>query len=234
MICITANTRFPSSIVICFVFHIEVRAVTKKNVCSALLFEGKQQVSPFFHDLGLGFGWLNWEIFACRPTTPSGCRATSEPKSFIQSCCREIFGRRPKWRIYFSRIWILQFPSVQLSGYNKLGAFREEWKRSIASDRTPTFSSEQDYVDPIYHSLMFLPCVIAGIVHDVVHSSQSCQDLCSLSIRSIGRILSLWLLKFCLPGINPELMNVNWLHIRHDKLYLKKPSGIMTLSCNEG
>ena len=35
--------------------------------------------------LGFGFGWLDWELFACRPTSPSGGRATSETKSFIQS-----------------------------------------------------------------------------------------------------------------------------------------------------
>ena len=36
--------------------------------------------------------WLGWEPFACRATSPSGCRATSEPNSFIQSCFKEIFG----------------------------------------------------------------------------------------------------------------------------------------------
>ena len=41
---------------------------------------------------GFGFGWLNWEPLDCRTTSPSGCRATSEPNSFIQSCFKEIFG----------------------------------------------------------------------------------------------------------------------------------------------
>ena len=41
---------------------------------------------------GFGFSWVHWELFACRATSPSACRATSEPKSFIQSCFKEIFG----------------------------------------------------------------------------------------------------------------------------------------------
>ena len=45
--------------------------------------------------------------------------------------------------IYFFRISLLQFPSEQLSGYNKLGVFREEWWRSIVSDRTSILSFEQ-------------------------------------------------------------------------------------------
>ena len=58
----------------------------------ALLFEGKQQVSPFHHDLDLDLVGLIGNFFACRATSPSGCRATSDPNSFIQSCFYEIFG----------------------------------------------------------------------------------------------------------------------------------------------
>ena len=45
--------------------------------------ENGAQVSPFS-------GWLDWELFACRATSPSGFRTTSN-KSFIQSCFKEIF-----------------------------------------------------------------------------------------------------------------------------------------------
>ena len=41
---------------------------------------------------GFGFGWVDWELFACRSTSPSGCRAPTEPNSFIQSYFKEIFG----------------------------------------------------------------------------------------------------------------------------------------------
>ena len=41
---------------------------------------------------GFGFGWFDWELLDCWTTSPSGCRATSEPNSFIQSCFKEIFG----------------------------------------------------------------------------------------------------------------------------------------------
>ena len=87
---------------------------------------------------GFGFGWVGWELFACRAsspsgcraTSPSGCRATSEPNSFIQSCFKEILGGG-RGGAYTFRIWLLQFPSAQLSGYNRLGVFREEWWCSI-------------------------------------------------------------------------------------------------------
>ena len=39
-----------------------------------------------------GFGWVDWELCACRATSPSGCRATSEPDSFTKLCFKEIFG----------------------------------------------------------------------------------------------------------------------------------------------
>ena len=41
---------------------------------------------------GLGFGCLDWELLDCWTTSSSGCRAISEPNSFIQSCVKEIFG----------------------------------------------------------------------------------------------------------------------------------------------
>ena len=86
-----------------------------------------------------GFGWLGWELFDCRTTgfsvlSVSGCRAASETNFFIQSCFKEIFGGGRSDANTFS--WFLQFPSEQISGYNKLGESREEWWRSIVSDRT--------------------------------------------------------------------------------------------------
>ena len=51
MIRITANNGPPRSIVICFFFQNEVRAVTRGTCLEALLLEGKQRVSPFYRDL---------------------------------------------------------------------------------------------------------------------------------------------------------------------------------------
>ena len=60
----------------------------------------------------------------------------------------------------------------------------------------------------------------AGIVHDVVHSSRSCQDPCVLcpSDPQAERILSVCCSKFDLQiSILNWWWNVNWLHIRRDK-----------------
>ena len=47
---------------------------------------------PDLSRIGLGVGWVGWKNFACRATSPSGCRATFEPNSFVHSCFSEIFG----------------------------------------------------------------------------------------------------------------------------------------------
>ena len=75
-----------------------------------------------------------------------------------------------------SRIRLLQFPSEQLSGYNKLEVFREEWKRSIVFDRTSILSSEHDWYRPNTPCLDVSSTLHAYIVHDAVHSSRSYQD----------------------------------------------------------
>ena len=57
----------------------------------------KQRGSPFYHDLGLDLvGMIGNFVLVEQLTYPSGCRATSEPNSFSQSCFKEIFGRRPR------------------------------------------------------------------------------------------------------------------------------------------
>ena len=114
VICITANNGSPRSVVFCFVFHIEVCAVTRETFGA---FSGKQRVSP----------WLSWFISSSREervsisleldalcswlvsrqttcfTVPSwsgfgfgwlywellDCLTTSEPKSFIHLSWRK-------------------------------------------------------------------------------------------------------------------------------------------------
>ena len=81
-----------------------------------------------------------------------------------------------------------------------------------------------------FHALC-MHCARRGAPKSIVSGS-----LCSLSIGSTSRKNTVCLLlKFCPPGINPELMMECKL-IAHPtwQMYLKKPSGITTLSCNEG
>ena len=49
---------------------------------------------PELSRIGFGVGWVGWELFACRATSPSGCQATSPsgPNSLFHSCFKEIFG----------------------------------------------------------------------------------------------------------------------------------------------
>ena len=152
-----------------------------------------------FCEIGFRFGWVGWER--------SACRATSEPNSFIQWCFKEIFGggRGDSYTFSFmiSPVSILQ----HLSGFNRLGVFREGWWRSIASDRTLIPSLEQVWCRPNTQCFDVSSMLYAGIVHDAVLPSRLCQDPYGLSIGSTSRKNTVCLLlKFCPPGINPELM----------------------------
>ena len=118
---------------------------------------------------GFGFGWVGWE--------PSACRATSEPNSFIQSCSRKSLEEVEVTQILF-RKWFLQFPSEQLSGYNKLGVFRKEWWRSIASDRTSILSFEQDWYRPNTQCFDVSSMLYACTVQVAVLPSRCPQDCC--------------------------------------------------------
>ena len=145
------------------------------------------------------FGWVCWES--------SLLPATSEPNSFIQSCLKEIFGAVEVIHI-LSRVWFLQFPSEQLSGYNKLGVYCKGWLRSIVFDRTSTLSFEQAWYQPntqcfwcFFHALCMYRAR-RGASKSIFSGS-----LCSLSIGSTGRKNTVCrLLKFWPPGTNPELM----------------------------
>ena len=107
-----------------------------------------------------------------------------------------------------SRIWLLQFPSEQLSEYNKLGVFREEWQRSIVFDRTSILSSEQGWCRPntpypdvssvLYGCMCKTRCIQIDrikipmvLVHGIHKQKEYCFVCCS---------------NFWPPNINPELM----------------------------
>ena len=53
---------------------------------------GEQWVSLFYHDLGLDLVGLIGNFWLVEQLLPSGCRATSERNSFIQSCFKKVFG----------------------------------------------------------------------------------------------------------------------------------------------
>ena len=86
--------------------------------------------------------------------------------------------------IYMLRVFVgrydFQSPSEQLSGYNRLRVFREEWWRSIVSDRTSILSSEQDWCRPQYTVLWCFFHTLCMYLQDVVLPSWPSQDLCVL------------------------------------------------------
>ena len=54
---------------------------------------------PDLSRIGFGVGWVGWQNFTCRATSPSdcrvtipsACRATFEPNCLVHSCFNEIF-----------------------------------------------------------------------------------------------------------------------------------------------
>ena len=122
--CVTPNNGFPRS----NMFH----SFFTKRTCFELLRTGcsslraNNGVSPFYHDLGLdlvgliGNFWFVEQLLPLvveqllKPTLSSShvSRKSSEAVEVIHTP---------------SCMWLLQFPFEQLSEYNKLGVFREEW-----------------------------------------------------------------------------------------------------------
>ena len=174
---------------------------------------------PVLSRPGFGIGWFDWRLLDCCTTCSSGRWASSELNSLSQSCFKEIFGggRGDIYTFSYmpSPISIKTTFGIQ---YNNLEVFREEWSRSIESDKTSILSSKQDWCRPntlcIGVSSMFYAC----IVHDAVHSSRSCQDPCDFSPwdPQAERRLSVCCSDFDLPVSIPNWeWNVNWLHIQH-------------------
>ena len=80
-----------------------------------------------------------------------------------------------------SRIWCLQIPSQQLSGYNKLAVCRKGWLRSILFGGTFNYLSLSKLnIDPIHRILVSLSTSSARTMQDVVWWSQAHADLCDL------------------------------------------------------
>ena len=92
----------------------------------ALHFEGKQQVSPFYHDLGLDWVGLIGNFLLIAQLLLLVVEQLLNPNLSSSHVSRKSLEEDEVTHI-LSRIWLLQFPSEQLSGYNKLGVIREEW-----------------------------------------------------------------------------------------------------------
>ena len=191
---ITANNGSLRSIMICSIFHIEVRV--KRS---------RQTSVPFYHDLGLSlvglvvFLWIVEQLvhLFVEQLLNSIISSNHVAKKSLEEdeVTQKLF-----------RLRLLQFPSEQLSGYNKLEVFRRGWWRSIVSD-TSIFSSEQCWCRPILRILMSLPCFPHGCARRGASNSIVSRCLRSLSKGSTNRKNTVCLLlKIWRPGINLELM----------------------------
>ena len=155
---------------------------------------------PYLSRFGLGVGWKK---FACRATFPSGCRAISpfgrrttfEPNFLALSYFSEFFGRSRSDMHTFS---FKDFSSLQSHNFwNTMS-----WKCSLKDDcirlsliEFQNLSESQDQCRPNIPRLDVFSMHCAGIVHSVVHSSQSRQDPCDfLSLASISKEFSVCLL----------------------------------------
>ena len=178
--------------------------------------EGKQQVSPFYHDLGLI--WLAWLgfFFACRATSPSDCRAISEPKSFIQSCAKEIFGGGWSDAKTFS---YYDFSSFHPNNFRDPRSWECSVKNEIVQScllELQSFLQNKVDVDPTHRILMFLP----STMHVLCKTRCFQVDRVRILMFFVKRIhkqkeYCVCCSNFVLPiSILNWWWNVNWLHIR--------------------
>ena len=93
---------------------------------SALLFEGKEQVSSFYHDLDLDLIGLIGNLLFVAQLLFLVVQQLLNPNVLPNHVPRKSLEKAAVTHT-FSRKWLLQFPSEQLSEYNKLGVFREDW-----------------------------------------------------------------------------------------------------------
>ena len=158
-----------------------------------------------------GFGWIRW-VSLLLP-------ATSESNSFIQLSFKEIFGGG-RGDTYTFLFWLLQIPSQQISGYNRLGVYCKGWLHYILFDRTSILFVEQ----AVYRPNTPYPGVFsisACTMQDVVWSNQALADLCDPCSwdSQPWRIPSVFpCLNFVLPvSILNFWWSVNWPHIQYYK-----------------
>ena len=123
-----------------------------------------QRVSPFYHDLASGLGWVGW--------LTSACRATSKPNSFIQSCLKEIFGGIRGDSYFF----VYDFYSFHPNNFRDTISWECIVKNDSVRSRLmelQSFLLSKFDIDPIHHVLMFLR-ILAFFVHGIQRQKEYC------------------------------------------------------------
>ena len=162
-----------------------------------------QRVSPFYNWIRVWLGWL-----------VAFCLSSNFWTQFLHPLISQgNLRRRSKWFVYIFVWWfLLQFPSEQLSGYNRL------W---IAFDWTLILSFEQFWCRPNTPCFDVSSMLYACTVQDAVLPSRFSQDLCVLHPKDpqARRIPSVFpCTNFVLPiSILNLWWSVNWLHIQQHK-----------------
>ena len=124
-----------------------------------------------------------------------------------------------------SHIRLLQSSISQLLEYKKLEVFLEGWLRSIVCRPNTPYSDVSSMLS------LCMYCAWHGAPKSIVSGSLWFLSMGSTSMKNTVCLL----LKFCLLGINPELMMECKL-IAHPtwQMYSKNSFGINTLSCSSG
>ena len=110
-------------------FYRDLHLLHERNVFrfseNGALFQSKQRVSPFYHDLDLGLVGLIGNFLFVEQLLLLVVDQLSNPILFsIRVSMRSLADVELTCTLFRRRL--LQFPSEQLSEYNKLGVFREE------------------------------------------------------------------------------------------------------------
>ena len=200
------NNRFLRSVVSCFVFHIEVRAVTRKTCLGRSFLRANNR---FHRSIMIWvWVWLAWlGTFCLSPNFIFWLSSNFWTQIFHPVMFQGNLWRRPRWR---KNLLVFDF-----SGFHP-NNFRDtiSWECFVKIDSVrssligiQSFLPSKVDVDPIHRifgvSSMFCAC----IVQDAVLPNRSCQDPYVLFPWDplAERILSV-LLNICPSGINPELM----------------------------
>ena len=184
------------SIGICLFFRIGVLAVTRET-CIDLL--SKQRVSPFYHDLDLG--WLG---AFCLLSNFSFCMSSNFWTKFLHLIIFQgNFWKKSRWRMYFL---VYDFSSFHLNNFRNTTSWEcFSWKmiafRSCLIEFQSFLLSKCD-VDPIHSVLMFLPCFMHVLCKTHCFQVDRVRIL-MIFIHGIHKQKEYLWLKFWPPSINP-------------------------------
>ena len=187
----------------------------EKNVFGTLLLEGKQQVSSFYHDLGLDLVGLIGNFLLVAQLLLLIVEQLLKPNL---SSSQGNLSKKPRWRIY---LLVYDFSSFHPNNFRDTTSWecfvKNESVRSCLLELQSFLQNKVD-VDPIHRILMFLPCTM--------------HVLCKTRCFQVDRVRILMFLvqridkqkEYCVCCSNFVLpvsilnwwWNVNWLHIRRD------------------